>query len=234
MPHPLPLQRSRPLDTIDIDRDYGRAPQQSRSQKTLIRITDAAEKLFADRGYEGASINDIVARAHCSVGAFYARFKDKESLFLHIHDQQCSLLIQRIEFLCDLFMSENASLDVMLRQSVRALLLFAEQRRALTRVFIQRSGTDEDFHARYAKTWGRVRDLLRPPMLSRKHEISRSEPEHAIDFVFQLMHSGWANDVLHHRMKYITGQKTGEELIEDLSEACLSYLGIAITKRDKS
>lgn len=191
-----------------------------------MRITDAAEKLFAERGYDGASVSDIVARARCSVGAFYARFKDKESLFLHIHDRQCRLLIQRIDFLCDLFRSESAPLEVMVRQSVRALFLFAGQRRSLTRVFIQRSGTDPAFHARYARTWGEVRDRLRPAMLSRRAEIAHPDVQRAVDFTLQLMHSLWANDVLHHQMKSVTGQETGEALIEDLTDACLSYLGL--------
>ena len=213
-----------------INRDHGHAPQQSRSLKTQERITDAAVKLFAERGYDGASVSDIVARARCSVGAFYARFKDKESLFLHIHERQCDQLIQRIDFLCDLFRSENASLEVMVRQSVRALFLFAGQRRSLTRVFIQRSGTDRAFHVRYAQTWGEVRDRLQPSMLLRRNEISHPDPERAINFTLQLMHSGWANDVLHHRVKDITGQETGEALIEDLTEACMSYLGLTSPK----
>ena len=114
----------------------------------------------------------------------------------------------------------------MVRQSVRALFLFAGQRRSLTRMFIQRSGIDPVFHARYARTWGDVRARLRPWMLSRRTEMSHPNPERATDFTLQLMHSGWANDVLHHQMKDITGQETGEALIEDLTEACLSYLGL--------
>lgn len=214
------------MDTVEFDRDLGRAPQQTRSRETLVRLTEAAEILFAEKGYDGASVSDIVTRARCSVGTFYARFKDKESLFLHVHDRQCDMLIQRIDFLCDLFRSENSSLEVMVRQSVRALFLFAGQRRSLTRVFIQRSGMDPVFHARYARTWGKVRERLRPSMLSRKHEISHSDPERAVDFTIQLMHSGWVNDVLHHQMKEVTGQESGEALIEDLTDACLSYLGI--------
>jgi AcrR family transcriptional regulator len=214
------------LDTVGLHRDHGWTPQQARSRRTLERLVDAAEALFAERGYDGASIGDIVARARCSVGAFYARFKDKEGLFLHIHDRQCELLIQRIGFLCDLFRAENASLEVVVRQSVRALFLFAGQRRALTRVFIQRSGIDPDFHARYARTWGAARERLRPVMLARRGEIAHPDPERAVDFALQLMHSGWANDVLHHRMAEITGQETGEALVEDLTDACLAWLGI--------
>lgn len=215
------------MDTLDLNGDLGRAPQQTRSRETLVRLTEAAERLFAEKGYDGASVSDIVTKARCSVGSFYARFKDKESLFLYVHDRQCDMLIQRIDFLCDLFRSENASLEVMVRQSVRALFLFAGQRRSLTRVFIQRSGMDPDFHARFARTWGEVRKRLRPSMLSRRQDISHPDPERAVDFTIQLMHSGWANDVLHHQMKDVTGQETGEALIEDLTDACLSYLGVS-------
>src|SRR5690606_31015 len=134
-------------------------------------------------------------------------------------------------FLCDLFRAENATLEVVVRQGVRALFLFAGQRRALTRVFIQRSGTDPEFHARYARTWGAVRERLRPVMLARRAEIAHPDPERAVDFALQLMHSLWANDVLHHRMADITGQETGEALVEDLIEACLAWLGIRTDNR---
>ncbi|MFL2669165.1 MAG: TetR/AcrR family transcriptional regulator [Alphaproteobacteria bacterium] len=215
------------LETIDLDQDYGRAPQQSRSRQTLTRIVEAAEALFAERGYDGTTVNQIVSKARCSVGGFYARFKDKESLFLYIHDRQCDLLIQRINFLGDLVRAENASLETVVRQSVRALFLFAGQRRELTRMFIQRSGVDTEFHARYARTWGSVRDRLRPIMLARKNEIqTATDPMRAIDFTLQLMHSLWANDVLHHTMKDITGQETGEALIDDLTNSCLAWLGL--------
>ena len=221
------------MATLDLHRDHGWSPRQSRSRRTLERLTDAGEALFAERGYDGASVSDIVARANCSVGAFYARFKDKESLFLHIHDRHCRLLIARIDFLCDLFRAENAPLEVMVRQSVRALFLFAGQRRALTRVFIQRSGMDAGFHARYARIWGEVRDRLRPAMLARRGEIAHAEPERAVDFTLQLMHGLWANDVLHHRMAQITGQATGEALVEDLTDACLAHLGARAAARPR-
>jgi len=213
------------LDAALLDARHGRAPRQDRSRRTLTRLAAAAGSLFAERGYEGTTVGDIAGRARCSVGAFYARFNDKESLFLHLHDQQCGQLLQRIEFLCDLFRAENASLEVMVRQTVRALFVFADDRRAMTRVFIQRSGTDPAFHERYARSWGEVRARLRPLLLARRQEIRHADPAHAVDFALQLIHAAWANDVLHHRVAQHTGQRTGEALIDDLTEACLAWLG---------
>lgn len=57
---------------------------QERSRETRARILAAAEQEFAESGYDGTRIADIAARAGCSVGAVYFRFKDKSALFLAI------------------------------------------------------------------------------------------------------------------------------------------------------
>ena len=44
------------------------------------RIYEAAIALFAERGFEEASVKDIVARAGVSVGAFYHHFPSKEAI----------------------------------------------------------------------------------------------------------------------------------------------------------
>jgi AcrR family transcriptional regulator len=45
------------------------------------RILDAAHKLFLDRGFEGASIEEIAQAARCGKPTIYARFPDKRALF---------------------------------------------------------------------------------------------------------------------------------------------------------
>ena len=206
--------------------DHGRAPQQSRSRETQARIVRAAEFLFAERGYDGTTVQNITLRARCSVGSFYARFKDKESLFLHIHDRHCAELLQRMAFLCDLFEAENSRLDVVVHQIVRALFVFAGRRRALTRVFMRRSAEDPAFQARYARIWQQVCDHLQAAMLLRANEIHRPDPERAVAFTLQCLHGLWANDVLHYRTHEITGQISGEALAAEATEVCLAWLGV--------
>jgi AcrR family transcriptional regulator len=58
--------------------------QQARSRATRERLLAAAEKVFAERGYDGAKLADIAEEAGVSVGAVYFRFKDKDALFLAI------------------------------------------------------------------------------------------------------------------------------------------------------
>lgn len=50
------------------------------------RIIRAALDVFAEKGYRGATIADVVRRSGLSVGAIYTHFSGKEALFLHSCD----------------------------------------------------------------------------------------------------------------------------------------------------
>lgn len=50
------------------------------------RIIRAALDVFAEKGYRGATIADVVRRSGLSVGAIYSHFSGKEELFLHSCD----------------------------------------------------------------------------------------------------------------------------------------------------
>jgi AcrR family transcriptional regulator len=52
---------------------------------TRQRILDAALRLFAAKGYEGASMRDIAAGAGCSLGLAYRYFASKEDLVLELY-----------------------------------------------------------------------------------------------------------------------------------------------------
>ena len=49
--------------------------------QTRTRVMEAARRLFAERGYEAATIRDIAAEAGLSTGAVFASFRDKTDLF---------------------------------------------------------------------------------------------------------------------------------------------------------
>lgn len=53
-------------------------------QQTRLKVLAAARRLFAEQGYEGATIRDIAAAAGMSTGAVFANFTDKSDLFREI------------------------------------------------------------------------------------------------------------------------------------------------------
>jgi AcrR family transcriptional regulator len=60
-------------------------------QQVRDRIVRAASSVFAEKGYHGATIADVVARSGLSVGAIYTHFRGKEELFL----SSCDLISGR-------------------------------------------------------------------------------------------------------------------------------------------
>lgn len=71
-----------------------RRPAPARNGKVAAgareRLLSAARAVFAERGYERATVEEIVRRARSTKGAFYHYFPSKEDLFL-------TLLAQRVE-----------------------------------------------------------------------------------------------------------------------------------------
>jgi AcrR family transcriptional regulator len=61
-----------------------RTPQQKRSRKTLARIVDAGVAILREKGPEGLTVQEVVARARTSVGSFYQRFSGREELLRHL------------------------------------------------------------------------------------------------------------------------------------------------------
>jgi AcrR family transcriptional regulator len=55
-------------------------------QQVRDRILRAAMAVFAEKGYHGATIADVVARSGLSVGAIYTHFRGKDELFLRACD----------------------------------------------------------------------------------------------------------------------------------------------------
>jgi len=55
--------------------------RQARSRQTRDRLLAAGLHLIETQGIDDIAVADIASRAKCSVGAFYNRFRDKESFF---------------------------------------------------------------------------------------------------------------------------------------------------------
>ncbi len=65
--------------------------------ETRSRLMSSAAKLFARRGLENASIEEVSRDAGYTKGAFYANFRSKEELFLAMMDEKFAIEIERID-----------------------------------------------------------------------------------------------------------------------------------------
>jgi AcrR family transcriptional regulator len=62
-------------------------------EETRKRILEAGAVEFAERGFEGTSLNQLLDRLGMSKGAFYYYFDDKEDLFTTVVDHAWSTLL---------------------------------------------------------------------------------------------------------------------------------------------
>ncbi|HEY1752944.1 MAG TPA: helix-turn-helix domain-containing protein [Caulobacteraceae bacterium] len=74
-----------PLADAEAERPNQRA---AAKQRTREKILAAAKALFAERGYEAATIRDIAKMAGMSTGAVFASFTDKSDLFTEIAETE--------------------------------------------------------------------------------------------------------------------------------------------------
>src|ERR1700675_591447 len=76
-PRRLHKQKLQPQKSVRC----GAPPPAERAGEVEERILDAARKVFLDRGFEGASIEEIADVARSGKPTIYARFRDKKALF---------------------------------------------------------------------------------------------------------------------------------------------------------
>ncbi|MFL5826982.1 MAG: TetR/AcrR family transcriptional regulator [Thermoleophilaceae bacterium] len=71
-----------------------RKESQARTRELLL---EAAKRVFADRGLEGASIDDVAQEAGFTKGAFYANFDSKHALYLELLDEYFADRLEEVE-----------------------------------------------------------------------------------------------------------------------------------------
>ncbi len=97
-----------------------RSSDKTRQKKDAKRtaMMQAAVQTFSERGYQSATIRDIVKEADVSIGTFYFYFPDKETLFVHLYEETADFLIQT------------------LRQAANSRSTFAQQVKAIVQSYV--------------------------------------------------------------------------------------------------
>ena len=73
-----------------------RATRAEKQAQTRADLLDAAGRVFAQRGYSAATVEEIAERAGYSHGAVYSNFASKEELFLAVFERYMELRIEEI------------------------------------------------------------------------------------------------------------------------------------------
>ncbi|TCC40375.1 TetR/AcrR family transcriptional regulator [Kribbella speibonae] len=85
-------------------------PPKRRRSNTRARLLEGALEVFAERGFHGASVEDICERAGFTRGAFYSNFGTKDELVLTLFQATTDRLLEQIEALLPELANQPGSL----------------------------------------------------------------------------------------------------------------------------
>ena len=111
-------------------------------EATRQRILEAAEEVFAEKGYHGAVVDDIVQAADTSKGGFYFHFPNKQGIFLALMEALTPRLISAAERAISQEAEPVAKLDAALRT---VLETFSRHRRLSKILLIEAVGLGHGF-----------------------------------------------------------------------------------------
>ncbi len=86
-----------PAETIEAEGQPRLNRRQAAKIRTRQKVLDAARTLFAERGYDAATIRDIAKGAGMSTGAVFANFQDKAELFECVFSEEMDGLLADIQ-----------------------------------------------------------------------------------------------------------------------------------------
>ncbi|MGH0030415.1 MAG: TetR/AcrR family transcriptional regulator [Myxococcota bacterium] len=203
-----------------------RPPQQARSQETLDRILDAAERLVTEKGFEDTPVSEVVQRAGSSVGAFYTRFEDKDALLHALYDRYYEQALATADHALDPQRWDGAPVDAIVPTVVGFLVEIYREQGGLIRAFVSRTQKDPTFRARREQLYHHVSERLAGLLLARQAEIHHPHPDRAAAFGLSLVFSTLDSVLLFGEMRSGAFVLSDEEFARELSRAYLAYLGI--------
>lgn len=174
-------------------------------------ILKEAEKIFSEKGYYKARMEDIARSAKIAKGTVYLYFKSKEDLFTSIIEKTLLKFYHRIKNVSENEKDEMAKLRNTIREMIEE---FADKKVFLRKVEIHRLMEDKDLRAEFKKrvfpVFKEISDYATGIIKEgiKKGKIKGKNPRIISAFIF----GGIRNACLMHDFMY--GESLNKEIIE--------------------
>jgi AcrR family transcriptional regulator len=173
-----PSASRRPESLVPSNEAFAQLPDRlagvrPRAAATVRRLLDASALLFADRGYHGTGVDDVVGEAGFARGTFYKYFDEKLDLLLQL-TRECALEMQVLieEFL--LIDPASAAGPAQLRAWLVRYLPFQSRYLGIMRAWLEGTSRDPQMLAA-------VRETTRNMHLASLQVLARVDRPHPLD-----------------------------------------------------
>lgn len=160
--------------------------RQKRSAETERRLLNAGEALFAERGFDGTKINDIIEKSGCSIGSFYHRFGDKDGLAKVMVDRYLTDAIAQIDA-ADFSKATYGDLPTMFAALSRMVFDFMTARLGVYRAAQYLAHTDPEIWQDTGYLSTLLRDRVCDYLAEYADEITATQPHAAMTNAVQLI-----------------------------------------------
>jgi AcrR family transcriptional regulator len=205
-----------------------RPPRQTRSQATLDRILDAAERVFEEKSFSEATVAEIMTRAGVTVGAFYRRFPDKDAL-LHLLDERFfAKMKERGDGLLDPERWHGASVAEIITAFAHIAVDVYTESRGVARSLFLRARLDPVIQATALESNARFIEGLRRLLLDpeRRAEITHPEPERAVALGFMMFFGALRETTVFGEVWPDHQELVRFQVGDEMARLFLSYLGV--------
>ena len=136
-----------------------RVPQQLRAKRTRRLLLEAARRVFAERGWANATVDDVALAAGCSKGAYYFHFTSKEEILLALVEEWVRTRTRRLQEALDGDRRPTASLITLLETLLSPETTGGREARLLMELWSQ-AERNPKVRRRLARAYRSWRDLL--------------------------------------------------------------------------
>lgn len=172
-----------------------RSLRERQREERAALILDAAQDVFADKGYHDASIDQIAARAGIAKGTVYLHFASKEDLLVALVEQQIVGFLARVDHVAGEAATVRARLELILldvytrmRERRNQVLLELNNSLGLTESVIGKRG---ELRAHMAQAMERIAALLEEGKRTGELDAAVPTPIMAATFVTLVSPSGY-------------------------------------------
>jgi AcrR family transcriptional regulator len=197
----------------------GRLTRKEKQAHTRECLMNAAASVFARRGLQQASIDEVAEDAGFTKGAFYANFKNKEELFLAMLDERFAKRIEDIEQV----IADEGSPAQKARRGGDLFVQMLRADPAWERLFFEFSAyaaRDEEFREELVTRYRAMRDRIAAALRAHGEEVGKEEalPAEQVALMICVMGNGFALE------KLLEGDAVADELYGTMLQAFFAGL----------
>lgn len=169
-------------------RRIGRPPVMVNGRSVPERVLEAALELFAEKGFEGTSVQDVVDSAGLTKGAMYHYFTSKDDLLAEIYARMLRMQMSRLQAFVD---SDAPLLDRLSGAAADVVVTTIENLATTTIFFRSMHQLNKDQELEVRRQRRRYHETFRQMILEGQSVgVLRgdADPDLVIDFYFGAVH----------------------------------------------